>query len=168
MFLESERLVIRKVKISDAPFYFTLFNDKDWIQFIYDKNLNSVEETEVYLKELITKNLKNKDLGFFTVILKDTNKAIGVSTALQRESLSFIDVGYGFLPEGRGKGYASEATKMMLNYIKTTFNQDKVLAFTKPENKKSQKLLLNLEFIYVGKQIIFDEKEDDVFEYYFI
>ena len=68
MFLESERLVIRKVKISDAPFYFTLFNDKDWIQFIYDKNLNSVEETEVYLKELITKNLKNKDLvsrGFF-------------------------------------------------------------------------------------------------------
>lgn len=36
MFLESERLVIRDIKISDASFYFELFSDKDWIKNIND------------------------------------------------------------------------------------------------------------------------------------
>ena len=167
MYLESERLLIRDVKISDAPFYFDLFNDKDWIENISDKGLRTINETASYLEEMVDKNGKTSGLGFFTVIQKETQKAIGVATALQRENLNFVDVGYGFLPVGRGNGYATEATKLMLDYIRTTFKQEKVVAFTKPKNKRSQKLLLSLNFAYVGKQVIFDDDEDDVFELIF-
>ena len=51
MKLESERLIIRDFTLKDAPFYFDLFNDPDWIRFISDKNLKSVDETEAYLKK---------------------------------------------------------------------------------------------------------------------
>ena len=65
MHLESNRLIIREAKVSDAPFYFELFNDPDWIEFIGDKNLKSVKETEIYLKDTLLKNLQTNGLGFF-------------------------------------------------------------------------------------------------------
>ena len=167
MKLESERLLIRDTLVSDAPFYFLLFNDPDWIRYISDKGLKSVKETEAYLEDILLKNSKTGGLGFFTVILKETNEPIGTSTALQRENLDFIDIGYGFLPKGRGKGYATEATKLIIEYVREKFNQKKVYAFTKPENKASQKLVTNLGFNYVGLQVIFDDEEDAVFEFLF-
>lgn len=167
MKLESKRLLIRDTLVSDAPFYFELFNDPDWIRFISDKNLKSVEETAIYLKDILLKNFQTGGLGFFTVILKKTGEPIGTSTALQREKLDYIDIGYGFLPKGRGKGYATEATKLIIKYVREKFNQKKVYAFTKPENSISQKLLKNLKFKYVGLQPIFDENEDAVYEFEF-
>lgn len=167
MILESERLLIRAVKISDAPHYFQLFTDKDWITYISDKGIKSVEETETFLINFKKIHPEKLGLGYFTVFLKKTNKPIGVSTALHRDSLDFIDVGYGFLPDARGKGYATEATKLMLNYIKETFQQEKVLAFTKPKNESSQKLLQNLNFTYIGEKIIFGTEKDAVYEFVF-
>ncbi len=167
MLLESERLIIRDAQVSDAPFYFELFNDPDWIKFISDKNLKSIEETKIYLKDILFKNLQLGGLGFFTVILKETNKPIGTSTALQRDKLKFIDIGYGFLPEARSKRYATEATKLIIEYVRNKFQQEKVYAFTMPDNEPSQKLLKNLGFNYVGLQNIFDDDKDCVFEYTF-
>lgn len=167
MKLESERLIIRDTSINDAVFYFELFNNPDWIKFISDKNLKSVDETAAYLEKMKSENSKLGGLGFFTVLLKETNKAIGVSTALQRDALEYIDIGYGFLPEARGKGYATEATKLIIEYVRNTFKQKKVYAFTKPNNENSQKLLKNLNFKYIGKKVIFDDDEDAVFEFEF-
>ena len=168
MKLESERLIIRDIELSDAPFYFELFNDPDWIQFISDKKLKTVKETKNYLEDILFKNLQIGGLGFFTVILKKTGESIGTSTALKRDKLDFIDIGYGFLPKGRGKGYATEATKLIIEYVREKFNQKKVLAFTKPENKNSQKLLRKLHFKCIGYQNIFYDEEDAVFEFDFI
>ena len=128
MKLESERLTIREIKISDALFYFELFNDPDWIRFISDKNLKSVDETTQFLKKSQIENSKLGGLGYFTVITKETNEAIGVSTALQRDRLDFIDIGYGFLPKARGKGYATEATKLIIEYVRQKFKQKKECA----------------------------------------
>ncbi|WP_405608198.1 GNAT family N-acetyltransferase [Polaribacter sp. Asnod1-A03] len=166
MKLESERLIIRDFEIKDAPFYFNLFNDPDWIRFINDKNLKSIEETAIFLSKM-KKEYSKSGLGYFTVILKETNEAIGVSTALKRDNLEFIDIGYGFLPIARGKGLAKEATVQIIDYVRKTFKQEKVLAFTMPENKNSQKLLQKLNFKFIGNQVVFNDKEDAVFEYLF-
>lgn len=167
MNLESERLLIREIQLSDAPFYFELFNDPDWIRFISDKNLKSVDETATYLNKMKIENSKLDGLGFFTVILKATNKAIGVSTALHRDKLPYVDIGYGFLPMARGKGYATEATKLIIEYVHQKFRQKKVYAFTVPENEKSQNLLKRLDFKFVGNQFIFDDEEEAVYEFEF-
>lgn len=167
MLLESERLIIREAKVSDAPFYFELFNDPDWIENINDKGLKTVEETEIYLKDILLKNLNLGGLGFYTVILKETNQPIGCSSALQRDKLEYIDIGYGFLPKGRGKGYAFEASQLIIEYVKTTFKQEKVYAFTMSKNKASQNLLKKLGFIYIGMQTIFEGEKDCVYEYNF-
>ncbi|WP_299673199.1 GNAT family N-acetyltransferase [uncultured Tenacibaculum sp.] len=167
MILESKRLIIKEAEVNEAPFYFELFNDSDWIKYIHDKGLKSVEATEVYLKDILAKNAKLNGLGFFSVLLKETNEFIGMSSAIQREKLDFVDVGYGFLPKARGKGYASEATLLMIDYIKEKFQQEKVLAFTAPENEKSQQLLKRLGFEYVGLETVFEGEKDCVYEFTF-
>ena len=125
MRLESDRLIIKNAAVEEASFYFELFNDPDWITYINDKGLRSVEQTKTYLENTLPKNALLKGLGFFTVISKETNEPIGMTSALQRDKLDFIDVGYALLPKGRGKGYASEATLLMMEYIKHTFKQEK-------------------------------------------
>ena len=89
------------------------------------------------------------------------------STVLKRDALDYYDIGYAFLPIGRRKGYATEATKLIIEYVKNHFKQKKVLAFTKPENESSQKLLRKIDFKYVGLQAVFGDAEDAVYEYEF-
>jgi ribosomal-protein-alanine N-acetyltransferase len=167
MRLESDRLIIKDAAVEEASFYFELFNDPDWITYINDKGLRTVEQTKTYLENILPKNALLNGLGFFTVISKETNEPIGMTSALQRDKLDFIDVGYALLPKGRGKGYASEATLLMMDYIKDTFKQEKVYAFTLPENEKSKRLLENLGYKYIGKQSVFDGEEDCVYEFKF-
>ncbi|WGH74141.1 GNAT family N-acetyltransferase [Tenacibaculum tangerinum] len=115
MVLKSDQLLIRNTLISDSAFYFKLFNDPDWITFIGNKNLKSEIDTKMYLKGIIFKNSKLGELGFFTIILKETNKLIGTSKALQRDRLDFIDIGYAL--KIMGKGYATEATELIMEYV---------------------------------------------------
>ena len=167
MILETKRLRITSLGVSEADFYFQLFTDKDWVTFISDKKLKTVEETAAYLQTMLIPNFNKNRLGFFTVSLKETGEKIGVSTLIKRDNLSYIDVGYGFLPKGRGKGYATEATQKMIQFVQKDLQQKKVLAITKPNNIKSQNVLKKLGFVFVKLDTFFNEKQDALFEYIF-
>lgn len=167
MILHTKRLILKEVQTEDAAFYFALFSDPDFIKYINDKNLKSEEETKEFLQNTMIPKLCKDGLGFFTVIEKETNEAIGTSSILKRDKTDFFDVGYAFLPKGRGKGYAVEATQCIMQYAKENLKQNKVIAFTMPENKASQKVLTTLGFSYIGLQEIHKGEEDSVFEYSF-
>lgn len=163
MILETERLILKKMCVEDTPFYFELFNDPDWIKNINDKGLRTIDDTRIFLENEFIPNLCVNGLGFFTVFNKETNQPIGTSSILQRETLSHPDIGYAFLPKGRGKGYATEASLRMIKYAKEALHQDCVYAITKPNNHPSKKLLNTLGFTYLGDQKIFTEL-DSVFK----
>lgn len=167
MILSTERLTLKMVVANDAPFYFELFNDPDFIKNINDKNLKSVEETHTFLQQKMIPNLCKDGLGFFTVYEKERNIPIGVSSLLSREKTNYYDVGYAFLPIGRGKGYASEATECIMKYTKEILKQDKIIAFTMPENQASKRLLTKIGFNYVGLKEIHEGNKDSLFEYIF-
>lgn len=154
--IKTERLTITLSKVSEAPFYFKLFNDPDWKQFINDKNLSSITETAAYLEEIQIPNLHKNGLGVFTVYLTKTNTPIGAATLIKRDFLDFIDVGYAYLPKGRGHGFATEATKEMMEYCKTAFNIKTMNAVVKPANKNSIKLLEKIGFKFVKSEEFFE------------
>lgn len=164
MILETERLILKLISKEEANFYFELFNNKEWIKFISDKKLKSIDETKKYLEETFIPSLCKNGLGFYTVYLKENKKTIGTSSTLKRDFSNLLDIGYGFLPKGRGKGYAAEATLRIIKYAKENLNQTKVMAYTKPNNENSQKLLKKLNFTFLGLKPLFTEKEDAVFE----
>lgn len=148
MILETERLVLSELSVNDAPFFYALVNDAAWIEFIGDRDVKTLADAENYLSTKIIPSYKINGFGFYLVSSKNKNESMGISGLVDREGLEHIDVGYAFLPEFRGKGYAYEATKSVLSYAKNSLQIDPVVAITNVDNIKSCLLLerLGLKF----------------------
>lgn len=144
MKLETERLIIQEFTINDAPFYYALVNDPDWIKYIGKRNINSILDAEQYLTTKIIVSYKKFGFGFYLVKTIVGNHSIGTVGLIDREGMDNVEVGFAFLPAFRGKGYAYEATKEIMNYASTELKIDPIIAITDLENTKSGKLLERL------------------------
>lgn len=146
MILETERLIISEITINEASFYLELVNDPTHLQFIPDKNIYSIADAKNHIETKIMKEYQNQGFGFYLVSLKNDKTPIGMSGLVDREGLEYIDFGFSFLADYRGKGYAFEASKVILSYTKNTLKVDNLAAITALDNVKSSNLLERLGF----------------------
>jgi ribosomal-protein-alanine N-acetyltransferase len=153
--LNTERLCLRLVDTPDATFIMELVNTKGWLQFIGNRNINSKEEAERYIDKLKA----TENLFYWVVRIKDTCTPTGIISFLKRDYLEHFDIGFAFLPQYSGNGYAYEAAHNVLLAVKEDPKYSTVLATTIPENMRSIKLLekLLLKFdkeIQIGEQTL--------------
>ena len=142
---ETERLIISKINIKDAPFFLELMNTPHWLKYIGDRNIKSIEDAEEAIKSGHLKSYKNNGFGFYKLLLKsEKNKTIGTAGLIKRDQLEDIDIGFGFLPDYEGKGFGYEASLEIMKLAKEVFNIEKLVAITNPNNKNSIKLLEKL------------------------
>jgi len=158
---ETERLIIAKVTLQDAPFFLELTNTPHWLKYIGDKNIKSIKDAELFLKNGILKGYREFGFGFYKVLLKETpNKAIGIVGLVKRKELEYVDIGFGFLPEYEGKGFGFESSKVIMEIAQLTFGMKKITAITSPINKNSIKLLEKLGLSFEKKVIPFDDGKE--------
>jgi RimJ/RimL family protein N-acetyltransferase len=160
MILETERLLLKPAQIEDAAFVFELLNSPKWKEFIGDRNVNSVEEAEEYIKNKMLPQFERLGYGNYMVVRKSDNVKIGSCGLYDREGLEGIDIGFAFLTAYEKKGYAFEAASRVLDVGVHHFGIKKLCAITMQTNFSSQKLLekLGLKFIKII-QIQNDAKE---------
>jgi len=159
--ISTDRLLINRITLDDAGFILKLINDKDWIKNIGDKGIRTIEETEEYIRTRFLKAYDEVGFGFYSLILKSDQQIIGIAGLVDREGIDHIDIGYGMLPEFRGKGYAFEATKAIYDYGHQELKLEKIVAIVNPDNPSSIKLLtkLGMEF---EKMIRLPDEEIDI------
>jgi RimJ/RimL family protein N-acetyltransferase len=158
---ETDRLVLAKVTLKDAPFFFELMNSPKWIQFIGDRNIKSIKAAENHLKKTILKCYKEFGFGFYKVLLKsEDHRIIGISGLVKREELDDVDIGFGFLPGYEGKGYGFESAVEVLKLAKEKFNLSKVTAITVPANTNSIHLIEKLGLVYQKRINPFEDDEE--------
>jgi len=160
MLLDTQRLIIRKLTLEDAPFFYELVNDPDWIRFIGNRNVRTIDDAEDYLENRIFKSYQDSGFGFYAVVLKSTHEVIGISGFVKRDELEHVDVGFAFLPKGRGQGYALESTQALMEYGTTTLNFQKVLAIANNDNERSHHLLKKLGFTFEKYVKLYDEEDE--------
>lgn len=146
--IDTDRLSIRYIKVEDFNFIFRLLNDPSWIKYIGDKGIKTEDDAKNYIQTGPLQMYKNFGFGLYLVTLKETAVPIGLCGLIKRPSLENIDLGYAFLPEYTGKGYAFEATKSVLQYGKEQLTIDKIVAITTLDNFSSEKVLLKLGFTF--------------------
>ena len=139
--VETERLLLREFTLRDTKFIVELLNSPGWLQFIGDRNIKTEEQAKSYLENGPIKSYKDNGYGLALVVKKDDNKAIGMCGIINRENLDYPDIGFAFLPEFNGKGYAYEIASATLDYAKNRLNIPKIVAITIPRNFKSIQLL---------------------------
>lgn len=158
---ETERLLILKVTLQDAPFFLELMNTPHWLKYIGDRNIRSIEDAEQTIKNGHLKSYKTYGFGFYKVLLKaENNKIIGTAGLIKREQLEDVDIGFGFLPNYEGKGYGFEAPVEIMKLAKSNFGLKKVAAITNPGNHNSIKLLEKLGLAFEKRVKPFEDDKE--------
>ncbi|MEZ4779295.1 MAG: GNAT family N-acetyltransferase [Flavobacteriaceae bacterium] len=140
---QTPRLYLRKISVLDAPFIFELLNSKEWLKYIGDRGIDSIEKAEAYIEKNYLPICKN-GLGVFVVTLSSSHLSIGTCGLYQRDTLDHPDIGFAFLPEYIGKGYGFEAASAVVKYALENLKLASLYGFTLPENIPSIKLLEKL------------------------
>jgi RimJ/RimL family protein N-acetyltransferase len=128
-------------------------NTPEWIKFIGDRNVPTLEAVSNY----IAKVKSNPLINYLVVRDKESSVPMGIVTFIKRDYLDHWDVGFAFLSRFTRKGYAYEAAKGLLTEIANTKSHTAILASVLKENSNSIKLLERLGFefnreIYVGPE----------------
>jgi RimJ/RimL family protein N-acetyltransferase len=146
--ISTERLLLRQFEPADAAFILTLLNTPGWLQYIGDRNVRSLEAAARYISKGPMKSYQEHGFGLLLVVEREQGQPIGMCGLLKRDSLEFPDLGFAFLPEYTGKGYAFEAASAVLRDADETLRLSAIAAITAPENESSVKLLGKLGFVF--------------------
>jgi RimJ/RimL family protein N-acetyltransferase len=139
--LDTERLILRTLHEDDAEFYLRLVNQPSWLRFIGDRGIRTPEAARAALLSGPIAAQERYGFSFYMTELKDGAQPIGICGLIKRETLPDVDIGYAFLPEFWGKGYAFEAASAVLEYGNRTCGLQRIVAITAPDNHQSIKVL---------------------------
>ncbi|WP_420629743.1 GNAT family N-acetyltransferase [Candidatus Leptofilum sp.] len=152
--IETKRLQLCHFCLDDAPFVLKLVNEPGWIRFIGDRGIRTVAQAEAYLRDGPMASYAANGFGLYLVRRTADNVRLGMCGLVKRPSLPNVDIGFAFLDQHTGQGYALEAAMAVLNHAHTDLKP--VVAITAPDNVRSIKLLRKLglqfkEFVSVGE-----------------
>lgn len=133
----TNRLTLHQLSAQDSTFILELLNTPGWIQFIGDRNIRSNEDALGYIEKIND----SPNLVYWVVKTKDSQTAIGLVTLIKRDYLEHHDIGFAFLPQYNGKGYAYEAVTEVLTGIVNNTSHTHIVAITLKENLSSIALL---------------------------
>jgi len=157
---ETERLMLKPTSEEDAEFILELLNSPKWLKYIGDREVRSVESARDYIRTKMLPQLDRLGYSNYTLSRKSDGVKIGTCGLYDREGLNGIDIGFAFLPEYEGHGYAYESADKIKNLAFDEFGIKELKAITTKENHSSQKLLEKLGFNLDGTvSIPNDEKE---------
>ncbi len=142
--LETERLVLRTIGVDDAPFYLELVNDPAFHEFIGDRGIRTLEAARDAIDKGPVTMQATLGHSIYLVELKGEGTPVGMSGLIKRETLDDVDIGYAFLPQFRGKGYAYEAAEAVLAHARKDVHLKRLVAITSPGNAGSIALLVRL------------------------
>lgn len=157
---ETERLIIRPTTEADALLLVQLLNTPKWLQYIGDRNVNSIPSAKEYVKNRISP--QNEKLGYsnYTLIVKGNGQKIGSCGLYDRAGLDGIDIGFALLPEFEQRGFAYEAASKLLHAAFNEFGLQSISAITKRDNVASQKLLEKLGLRLSGTVVLPNDENE--------
>lgn len=145
---ETDRLVLREFDLEDTEFIVELVNTPNWLEFIGDKNVGSLEDARNYLKNGPLESYRKDGFGFWLVELKFIRVPIGLCGLIKRDTLRDVDIGFALLPDFAGNGYGYEMAQATLDYAKNKIGLERVVAITLEHNIASVKLLKKIGLKY--------------------
>ncbi|OKH90158.1 GNAT family N-acetyltransferase [Thalassospira sp. TSL5-1] len=157
--IKTSRLVLRAATHDDAAFVLELLNQPDWLEYVGDRNIGDQAAAAVYINERLISAYERTGFGLYMVDLAKTGETIGLCGLVKRENLPDPDIGFAFLREWQGKGFAREAAQATLGHAYRDLGLKRVVGFTLPENERSIRLLESLGMVFERQVYIDDNRE---------
>jgi RimJ/RimL family protein N-acetyltransferase len=130
--------------VEDDAFIFDLLNDPGWLRFIGDRGIRTLDDARNYILQGPVAMYARHGFGLYLTARKQDGVPMGLCGLLKRDGLADVDIGYAFLPQFRGQGYAAEAAAAVMDYGKNVLGLARIVAITAPGNERSAKVLEKL------------------------
>lgn len=145
--LQTERLVIRRFRMTDAEACFPFMSDERGMVLDGCKPFAAMDED--YLERM---RLFEERTGQYVITLKHTGEVVGTINVFADDSraVESKEIGYAVSPAHQRKGYAFEALSAIVRLLQQDLMLDMVVAGVLPENTPSIRLLEKLGFSCEG------------------
>jgi ribosomal-protein-alanine N-acetyltransferase len=145
--LETERLILRRPTIGDAPGLFELRTSDDAMHYVERPRPKSIDDAVAYVNE-IGRMIDKREVIQWTICLRSDDRFIGNIGYWRMKPEHFrAEVGYMLLPRYWRQGYMSEALGAVLDYGFERMNAHSIEAALNPANEGSIKLLEKFGFV---------------------
>lgn len=146
---QTNRLLLREAELSDAAFLMDLMNQPDWLAYIGDRQIYSVEAAEEYVWKKLKPCYQQNGFGLLMIERLDDQQKLGLCGLIKRPQFAYPDIGYALHSDFYGFGYAREAAMAVMEDA-MRLKVDKLLAITTPTNVRSVNLLNKLGMALEG------------------
>jgi len=145
--IETERLILRPLKIDDAEDVYQWVSDERVARYMIYNTYSNVEQVVEWLSS-IQEEMKEYHFGY---VRKSDGKLIGSgSIGPDSKENDFWGFGYNFRYDCWGNGYATEATKAMIQYVYDNFDARKFTSSHAEPNKASGRVMEKCGLHFVG------------------
>ncbi len=161
-YIETERLIMRDLLPTDAEGMFRLDSDPEVHKYVGKKPVKTIEESRAVI-EIITAQYVANGIGRWAVIEKSSGNFIGWSgLKLIKEPINghnnYYDLGYRFIKEYWGKGYATETAIATVKYAWDVMNLKELYGMANTANAASRHVLEKTGMV-PGNTFFYDGEE---------
>ncbi|MBI9050219.1 MAG: GNAT family N-acetyltransferase [Anaerolineaceae bacterium] len=169
--IDGERVYLRDHKASDLDVFHAWLSDAVVAKYLSWRTYTR-EESFTHLAHSINENNANPRTDYFFALVLNENEHIigeaGFTIQTQTKPGGIAELGYFLLQSYWGKGYATEAAKLLIAYCFTVLKLHKVTAGCDVENRASEKVMINCgmqQEAYRKKQRLLNGEWRDRLEY---
>lgn len=157
--VQNDAIYLRKLSISDGKYFFELNNDPKVLKFTGDFPFFDLDAAKLFLSDY--SNYKRDGYGRWAVCLQKNDEFIGWCGLRKSQESGLVDIGFRFYTSYWGKGYATMAARLCINYGFETLELSQIVANTYIENLASIRVLekcglaFNKNIMYDGREAVF-------------
>jgi RimJ/RimL family protein N-acetyltransferase len=143
--LETARLRLREMAEADVHDVYLLNSSPNVMRYLgAERALSSLEEALALLRVRIFPQYQKYGVGRWAVILKDNDLFIGWCGLKYDPAANEYDLGYRFIENYWGKGYATEAARGVIEYCRQHLIGKRIVGKALIENVASIRVLENI------------------------
>jgi RimJ/RimL family protein N-acetyltransferase len=145
--LDTERLRLRPATMDDLETWLAISRDaeEDW----WGEPRSTIDDARANLQMAVSSQERH-GFSLWPVELKTTGEMIGVTGLQHLGEGPEIEVGYRFLRDHWGRGYATEAARAAIEFAFDELGLDRVVAVTLPTNRRSRRVMEKCGLTFVG------------------
>lgn len=157
--LQTERLKLRPFTLEDAEAYWPLVSDPAVLRYTGETPLPSVDAACELLASHPLRDYEVHGYGRMACVEKSTGRLVGFCGLKYLEDIQETDIGYRFLPDCWGKGYATESAQIIMHHGARKLGLGRIIGLVEPENIGSMRVLEKLGLAFESEVMLADHPE---------
>lgn len=146
--MQTENLYLRHFTLDDAEAFLPLVSMPEIIRYTGEQVQASLDDVRHIISTRPLADYATHGYGRMACIEKSSGRLVGFCGLKFLEELNEVDIGYRFLPDCWGKGYATESARVLMQHGASEHGIRRVVGLVHPDNVGSVRVLEKLGLVF--------------------